>query len=192
MENLILYRNLPFDVWHTPFKDNGSKWRPGFIRQECSCPYGKHGDHVCLDYKDPIHFKEILALKPGSKLLIFANPYEVEKTICRKFRQVEFLSDFARLCFEPVQIGLDWDAMSLASIRWIVVLPEGDQTPVFEKQGGIKIFVEEVSKATRYDSIEILKKMKELTEIPVDQDLKISIDKVMKEAKSNNIYVYPG
>ena len=56
---------------------------PGFIRQECSCPYGKHGDHVCLDYKDPIHFKEILALKPGSKLLIFANPYEVEKTICQ-------------------------------------------------------------------------------------------------------------
>jgi hypothetical protein len=183
MDNLILYRNLPFKTWHTPFSDKGSKWKQGGVRDECSCPYGKHGDRVFLDHKDPLHLSLIFSIEPGRKLLLFCDPHGNEKVKLRIFESVDIVSDAIRMRFEKVVQGLCWDHEWLTGIRWIAVLPDNNQTTVFEKEGGLELFTAELTGLIDIPAKLISEEIAKIQSMPIDDDLHISSNHFMESVR---------
>lgn len=189
MSNLIILRNLPFEVWHKPFNENGSKWKQGGIRDVCSCPYRKHRDPVFLDHQDPVHLKEMFSIESGSKLLIFSDLHKHSTVKLRIFETIEILWDAIRFRFEKVQLGLDYDMAWLGGVRWVSVLPSTCNAEIFEKEGGMNVFVEELCRIHDVPRETVLQKIEEIENIPVDPKIKISSKAFILEAKEKGIEV---
>jgi len=187
MEKIIIYRNLPFKVWHQSYKGGGVVGD----RRVCNCPYGEHRDKLYIDYKDPIHLSEILfSLKENCKLLIFKDAHNIQRVICRKFTEVEFMSDFVRLRFETIEPGRsDYDSCELASIVWIAVLPENDATPCFTEKGDISFFIKKLSKILNVPELSISEEIIRLERIPVNAEVKISSKEIIKIAEEQGISI---
>ncbi len=183
MKNLMIYRNLPFKNWHKPFGLTG-KWYLGGYKSECDCPYGKHGDERYLDYKDPLHLKEILSLEEGTKLLTFHSWEGTEHIALHTFKNIEFYSDFMRLLFKEKVDVCEYGGTGeqFTPLRLIAVIDDTNIT-AFGKIGGINVFIKELSKLTDIPTKEIKQKINELDKAPIPPELKFSTKEITENAK---------
>lgn len=187
MKNLIIYRNLPFRVWHKPFDLTGSDWRPGGYRSECDCPYGKHSDVRYLDHKDPLCLKEILSLEEGEKLLTFHSWKGTERIAYHTFNNIEFYSDFMHLLFkEKVDVcEHGGHGEQFTSLRLIAVIDDANGISAFGKIGGIDVFIKELSKLTDIPTKDIEQQINKLDKTPIPPELKFSTEEITENAKKS-------
>lgn len=187
MKKIKIYRCLPFKDWHKPFESGGGEWYPGGYRHECNCPYGQHLDVRFLDYKDPLHLKEILSLEEGMRLLTFSSWEEEEHVAFHTFKKIEFYSDFIRLIFKE-KINLceyDGNGEEFTPLRLIAVITDVKDMAAFGKKGGIDVFIEELSKISGFSITEIKKQVEELEKEPIPPELKISTKEITEDAKKS-------
>lgn len=187
MEKLTIYRCLPFKVWHQPFQLLGSEWHPGGYRSQCDCPYGEHKDVRYLDYKDPLHLKEILSLEKGVQLLTFHSWEGTEHIAFHTFEKIEFYSDFMRLIFrEKVDVcEYGGQGEQFTPFRLIAVIDNKNEMIAFGKVGGIDVFIEELSKLTGVSIIDIKQQIDELDKTPIPLELKLSTKDITEDAKKS-------
>lgn len=187
MKNLIIYRNLPFKVWHKPFDLTGSEWHSGGYRDQCDCPYGKHKDVRFLDYKDPLHLKEILSLEEGAKLLTFHSWKGSEHIAYHTFKNIEFYSDFIQLLFKEKVDVCEYGGTGeqFTSLKLIAVIDDTNKTSAFGKIGGIDVFIKELSKLTDISIKDIKQQINELDKIPIPPELKFSTEEITEVMKKS-------
>lgn len=186
MKKIVIYRCLPFKLWHQPFETTGSKWsHVGGYRDKCECPYGSHRDVRYLDYKDPLHLKEILSMKKGIQLLTFHSWEGTEHVAFHTFEEIEFYSDFMRLIFrEKVDVcEYGGQGEQFTSLRFIAVINNVNNVTAYGKVGGIDVFIEELSKLTGVSIIDVEQQINELDKTPIPSELKLSTKEITEEAK---------
>jgi len=184
-KELVIYRCLPFKVWHQPFEAAGGEWHAGGYRYECSCPYGRHTDIRFLDYKDPLHLEKILSLKKGTKLLTYYSWRGMEHVALHTFNKVEFYDDFIRLLFfEKLDVS-DYGGTGeqFTPLRLIAVVKDSIKTTAFGKNGGINVFIGELSKISSFSIKEIKKYIEELDAVLIPAGLKISTVEITENMK---------
>lgn len=187
MKNFRIYRCLPFDIWHQPFDIDGSEWYPGSYRYRCSCPYGKHTDVRFLDHKDPLHLKEILSFEEGMRLLTFHSWKGTEYIAFHTFEKIEFYSDFMRLLFKEKLDVCEYEGTGeqFTPLRFIAVIEGADEVNAFGENGGLDVFIKELSKISGSSVEEIKKQVEELYKTSIPSDLKISVKEITEEAKKS-------
>lgn len=188
MKKIVIYRCLPFKLWHQPFKTKGSKWSQiGGYRDKCECPYGSHCDVRYLDYKDPLHLKEILSLKKGMQLLTFHSWEDAEYVAFHTFVKIEFYSDFMRLLFKEEVAVCEYGGKGeqFTSLRFIALINNLNNITAYGKVGGIDVFIDELSKLTRVSIIDVKQQINELENTPIPAELKISTKEITEEAKKS-------
>ncbi|HAQ02823.1 TPA: hypothetical protein DEP30_02745 [Candidatus Nomurabacteria bacterium] len=187
MKKFRIYRCLPFKVWHQPFEKDGSEWRIGGYRDECSCPYENHTDVRYLDYKDPLHLKEILSLEKGTKLLTFYSWEGEEHFSFHTFERIDFYSDFMRLIFQEEVDVCEYGGQGeqFTSLRLIAVIDDADEISAFGNIGDINVFMEELSKISGSSIEEIKKQIEELDTMLIPPELKISTKEITEDAKKS-------
>lgn len=100
MRKFQIFRNLPFQEWHTPYTNGGDSKKTERKRFECNCPYGNHANSRFLDYKDPLHLEKILSIKTGSKLLTFSKTYDTEHIAYHELVEIQYCSDTMQLWYK--------------------------------------------------------------------------------------------
>ena len=187
MKKFQVYRCFPLKAWHQPFEEDGNQWCIGGYRYKCSCPYGKHTDPRFLNYKDPIHLKEILYLNEGAKLLTFHSWKGSEYLAFHTFERIEFYSDFMRLIFKEKVDVCEYGGQGeqFTSLRFIVVIEDANEINAFGKIGNLGVFIKELSIISGSSVEEIKKQIEELDKIPIPSELKISTEEITESAKKS-------